>query len=213
MKARTTRRTPSFAPLALALAFGGLALPAAAAEAGQWQFAVGAHNVDPKSDNGSVVGGALDVQVGSDVKPTITAEYFFTENLGLEVLASWPFEHDISIKGLGKVGSTKHLPPTISLQYHFGQGNVRPFVGAGVNYTYFSSEKTSGPLAGTDLDLDASFGLAGHAGIDFAVGQSGAIRVDARWIDIDTDATLNGADIGTVEIDPFVYGVAYVFNF
>lgn len=206
-------RNIRFAPLALALAFAGPALPAVAAEAGQWQIAVGVHNVDPKSDNGSVVGGALDVEVGSDVKPTITAEYFFTNNLGLEILAAWPFEHDISIKGLGKVGSTKHLPPTISLQYHFGEGSVRPFVGAGINYTYFSSEKTTGPLAGTDLELDASFGAAAHAGIDFDVGAKGAVRVDARWIDIDTDAKLNGADIGTVNIDPLIYGVAYVYNF
>ncbi len=202
-----------FAPLAIALAFGGLAAPAFAQDAGQWTFSVGAHQVNPKSDNGSLAGNTLDVEVGSNVRPTVTAEYFVRDNLGIEVLAALPFQHDIDIKGLGKVGSTKHLPPVVSLQYHFGKGNVKPFVGAGINYTYFFSESTSGALAGNKLSLDNSWGLAAHAGIDFKVGDKGAIRVDARWIDIDTDVSLNGADLGTANIDPLVYGAAYVFNF
>lgn len=202
-----------FAPLAAALALAGLAMPAFAQEAGTWTVGIGAHQVNPKSDNGSLVGGTLDVEVGSNVRPTITAEYFIRDNLGIEVLASWPFEHDIDINGLGNVGSTKHLPPTISIQYHFGEGKVRPFLGAGVNYTYFFSEDTTGALAGNDLELDSSFGLAAHAGLDFKVGDKGSVRVDARWIDIDTDVKLNGTGIGTVNIDPLVYGVAYVMEF
>ena len=202
-----------FTPLAAALVLGGLASPAFAQQAGEWTIGIGAHQVNPTSDNGSVVNGTLDVTVGSDVKPTITAEYFIRDNLGIEVLASWPFEHDIDIVGVGRVGSTRHLPPTVSLQYHFGQGTVKPFVGLGVNYTLFLSEETKGALVGADLELDDSFGLAAHAGIDFEVGEKGAIRIDARWIDIDTDAKLNGIDIGTVEIDPLVYGLAYVFKF
>jgi outer membrane protein len=204
------RRT---APLALAIALGGLAAPAFAQQAGEWTFSVGAHQVNPKSDNGSLAGGTVPIEVDSDVRPTITAEYFVRDNLGIEVLAAWPFEHDINVPGAGRVGSTKHLPPTVSLQYHFGQGTVKPFIGGGINYTRFFSTETTGALAGTDLELDDSFGLAAHVGIDFEVGERGSIRVDARWMDIDTDAKINGVDVGTVEIDPLVYGVAYVFKF
>lgn len=201
------------APLALALALAGLASPAFAQQAGEWTIGVGAHQVNPKSDNGKLAGGTVPIEVDSNVRPTITAEYFVRDNLGIEVLAAWPFEHDINVKGVGRVGSTKHLPPTVSLQYHFGQGTVKPFIGAGVNYTRFFSTETTGALSGTKLKLDDSIGLAAHVGIDFEVGQKGSIRIDARWMDIDTDAKLNGADIGTVEIDPLVYGVAYVFKF
>lgn len=162
---------------------------------------------------GSVVGGTLDVSVGSNVRPTIAAEYFIRDNLGIEVLGAWPFEHNIRIAGLGRVGSTQHLPPTVTLQYHFGQGPVKPFLGLGLNYTMFMSEDTSGALAGSDLKLDDSFGLAAHAGLDFKLSDRGAIRVDARWIDIDTDASLDGSAIGTVRIDPLVYGIAYVWRF
>lgn len=199
--------------LCAALALGSLATPALAQSAGDWTVGIGAHQVNPKSRNGSLAGGTLDVSVGSDVKPTITAEYFINDNVGIEVLASWQFEHDISIDGLGKVGSTKHLPPTVSLQYHFGKGNIRPFVGAGVNFTLFSDEQATGVLAGSDVQLDDSWGVAAHAGVDFKVGERGAIRLDARWIDIDTDVKLDGADIGTVNIDPLVYGVAYLYRF
>lgn len=199
--------------LALALVLGGAATPALAQSAGTWTVGVGAHQVNPKSDNGELAGGTLPVEVESNVRPTITGEYFIADNLGIEVLASLPFKHDIAIDGLGTVGETKHLPPTVSLQYHFGQGKVKPFVGAGVNYTKFFSEETSGALEGADLELDASWGLAAHAGVDFKVGDKGAIRVDARWIDIDTDVSVEGEKLGTVNIDPLVYGVAYVFSF
>lgn len=198
----------------LALLAAGAALPAAAQSAGEWTLAIGAHSVDPKSDNGSLADGTLPVSVDSSVRPTIAFEYFLRDNLGLEVLAALPFQHDIDIAGLGTVGSTKHLPPTVSLQYHFNQGGtVSPLLGLGVNYTKFFSEDTEGALAGSELELGDSWGLAAHAGLDFKVGERGAIRVDVRWMDIDSSVRLDGAKIGTVNIDPWVYGAAYVMTF
>ena len=174
---------------------------------------------DPKSDNGTLTAtplGNLKMDIGSNARPTITGEYFLKDNLGVEILAALPFQHDINVVGVGKVGSTKHLPPTVSLQYHFGQGKVRPFVGLGLNYTTFFSTKTEGAIDGTNLDLSNSWGLAGHIGVDFQVSEKGAIRIDYRKIDIDTDVKLNGAKLGTkntVNIDPSVYGIAYVMHF
>jgi outer membrane protein len=200
--------------LALAIA-GVLAAPAALVQsAGDWTVAIGAHQVNPDSDNGALAGGTLPLDIGSSTRPTIAIEYFVRENLGLEVLAALPFQHDIAIDGLGRVGSTKHLPPTVSLQYHFNSaGKVSPLLGVGLNYTTFFSEETRGPLAGSKLELDDSFGLALHAGVDFKVGAKGAIRVDVRWMDIDSDVKLDGAKLGTANIDPLVYGAAYVLRF
>jgi outer membrane protein len=205
--------------LALAAVLALAATPALAQSAGTWTLGVGAHNVAPKSGNGTLTAtplGNLAMDVGSNIRPTITGEYFLKDNLGLEVLAALPFQHDINVVGVGQVGSTKHLPPTVSLQYHFGTGKVKPFVGIGLNYTTFFSTKSEGAIAGTDLDLSASWGLAGHLGVDFQVSEKAAIRIDYRKIDIDTDVRLNGADLGTnntVNIDPSVYGIAYVFQF
>jgi outer membrane protein len=207
-------RTPSLLlPASLATALVLAASPAMAQSKGDWTVAAGVHQVAPKSSNGTLAGG-LQVDVDSDIKPTITGEYFIADNLGIELLAALPFKHDININGLGRVGSTKHLPPVVSLQYHFNSsGKVSPFVGAGLNYTTFFSEETSGALAGSTLKLDDSWGLAAHAGLDFAIGSNGALRVDVRWIDIDSDVKLNGEKLGTVNIDPLAYGVAYVFKF
>lgn len=200
------------ASLAAALSLG--AAPAMAQSKGDWTMSIGAHQVAPKSDNGALLGGTAKVDVGNDIKPTITGEYFIADNLGIEVLAALPFKHDIDIAGMGRVGSTKHLPPVVSLQYHFNsQGKVSPLLGLGVNYTTFFSEKAGGALAGSRLSLDDSWGLAAHAGLDFRIGDRGALRVDVRWMDIDTKVTLNGAKAGTVAIDPLAYGVAYVHRF
>ncbi len=211
-----SKETPMtvFTRTTLAVALACAALPAAAQSRGDWHFTVGVHQVNPKSDNGKLVNGTLPLEIDSNVRPTVTAEYFIRDNLGIEILAALPFEHDVDIKGLGTVASVKHLPPTFSLQYHFNSaGKVSPFVGAGLNYTTFFSEDTRGPLAGSDISLDDSWGAALHAGVDFRIGDRGALRLDARWIDIDSDVRLDGADVGTANIDPLVYGVAWRFSF
>lgn len=202
------------APLAAAAALF-VAAPAFAQSKGEFTLGVGLHQVAPKSNNGKLVNNTLAVDVGNNLRPTITGEYFIADNLGIEVIAALPFQHDININGLGKVGTTKHLPPTVSVQYHFGEvdGKIKPFVGAGVNYTWFYSEKTQGALAGNDLRLGNSWGAALHAGVDFALSEKSAIRVDARWIDIDSKVKLNKSPIGTVNVDPLVYGASYVMKF
>ncbi|MGO1071944.1 OmpW/AlkL family protein [Lysobacter sp. CA199] len=199
---------------ALAAALACAAQPALAQQAGNFTLGIGAHQVQPKSNNGTLLGGTAQLEIGDNVQPTITFEYFIRDNIGIEVLAATPFKHDIDIKGLGKVATTKHLPPTFSLQYHWNsQGTVSPFVGVGVNYTTFMSEKTTGPLRGSKLKLEDSVGVAAHLGVDFILNERGAIRVDARWIDIASDVKLNGTKIGKAQIDPLVYGLAYVMRF
>ena len=198
----------------LALALAASATPALAQSRGDFTLGVGVHNVEPKSNNGALAGGTLPLDIGSDVRPTITGEYFLRDGLGIEVLAALPFQHDISVKGVGRVGSTKHLPPTVSLQYHFNNGGkVSPLLGVGLNYTTFFQEDTTGALAGTRLELGDSWGAAVHAGVDFRIGTRGALRVDARWMDIDTDVRVNGARMGTANIDPIAYGVSYIHAF
>lgn len=201
-------------PCLLAATLAAAALPAAAQSAGEWTVGIGVHNVDPKSNNGTLANGTLPLSIGSSARPSATFEYFIRDNLGVEVLAAWPFEHDISVKGLGKVGSTKHLPPTVSLQYHFNdKGRVSPLIGAGVNFTTFFDSKTTGPLAGSDLSLASSWGLGVHAGLDFRISERATLRVDARWMNIESSVRVDGQRLGTAKIDPLVYGAAYVMKF
>ncbi|MEM6889818.1 MAG: OmpW family outer membrane protein [Pseudomonadota bacterium] len=175
---------------------------------GDWTVGVGYASVDPKSDNGTVAGTSIDVE--SDDSFTFTVEYFVQDNIGIELLAATPFDHDFTLNGVA-TGSTEHLPPTLSVNYHFDTGSAwKPYVGAGINYTTFSDESLS--IDG-NLELDDSWGFAVQAGLDYQVSDSGFLRFNLRWFDIDSDATLDGTPIGTVEIDPWLYGVAYVYRF
>ena len=161
----------------------------------------------PKSDNGLLAGAPT--TINENTRPTLTFEYFIQDNLGIELLAATPFKHTATIAGVG-TATTKHLPPTLSLVYHFDNGStVTPFVGAGLNYTAFFSEKSAlGPVR-----MDDSFGLAVKAGFDVKLSEKGALRTEVRWMDIDSDVSLGGAKIGTAEIDPVVFGISYVHNF
>lgn len=180
----------------------------AAQSQGDFTLGLGLGGVIPKSENGTLAGGA--VEISNDIRPTITFEYFIRDNLGIELLAATPFEHDVSIAGVGYAGSTKHLPPTLSINYHFPTASAfKPYIGAGVNYTTFFEEAS--PL-GT-LELDDSWGLAVQVGMDYELSPTAALRANIRWMDIDTDVSLNGASIGTAEIDPYVVNLAYVIKF
>ena len=189
---------------AIVSVLGVVAVPAVQAQdAGDWIWRVGVHNVRPKSDNHDVV----NVDTGASL--TFNGTYIFAPHWGVELLAAMPFAHDINLNGGGKVAETKQLPPTLSLQYHFNpNGSWRPYVGAGLNYTLFFNEKTVGALAGNELELDPSWGLATQLGLDVELGSNWFANVDARWFDIDSDATLNGTRLGTVEIDPYAFGLA-----
>ncbi len=199
--------------LTLAALMSTAAAPALAQSQGDITLGLGAHGVFPKDNNGVLAGGAVPIDVQESIRPTVTVEYFVADNIGIELLAAWPFDHDIKSNG-AKIGEVKHLPPTLSLQYHFtNKSGVTPFVGAGLNYTHFFDDKATGPLAGNNLSLDDSWGLALHAGLDVALSDKAAIRADVRWIDIESDVKLNGVNIGTAKIDPWVFGFAYVMKF
>ncbi len=193
----------------------GYATPAAAGNAGSWELKFGAHTVNPKSGNGVLRAGttSFNVDVGNDVRPTFNVGYWFSDNWQLDILASLPFEHDVELNG-GRAASFKHLPPTFTLQYHFNpEGSVDPFVGIGLNYTFVYDEEEVGPLAGTRLSLDDSFGLAAQIGLAFALNQNWSIAGDVRWFDIDADASLNGANLGTVNVDPLAFGIFAIYRF
>ncbi|WP_299863263.1 OmpW family outer membrane protein [uncultured Roseobacter sp.] len=181
--------------------------PALAQSQGDLTFGIGIGSVNPKSGNGTVAG--VEADIASDEAITLTLEYFIRDNIGIELLAATPFEHDIGLPGVGNA-STKHLPPTLSVNYHFTNASPwKPYVGIGVNYTTFFEED----FGAANLELDDSFGLSAQVGVDYKVSESGWIRANVRWFDIDTDVSLNGADIGEAEIDPFLFGVAYVHKF
>lgn len=201
------------------------ATPVMAQEAGDWLFRIGATYVAPNSSSSDLVfeGIALE-DFRAEVDPQLglgfNLTYFLSSNWGVELLASTPFDHEIdgdrALAGLGRIGSTKHLPPTLSLQYHFmPNSSFRPYVGAGLNYTLLFDEDTTQSLqdgivatangalgtsysgGSTKLSIDDSYGIALQAGFDIDITESLFLNFDARWIDIDADAELRTTTFDT----------------
>ena len=178
--------------------------------AGDFFTRVGVAKVDPTSNNGEILG--ADVNVDAETNFAFTLGYRFHDKMGVELLAALPFKHDLQVEGVTD-GSTKHLPPTLTLQYYpLGgtEARVQPYVGAGINYTRFSDEKTD---IGASLELDDTWGAAGQVGVDLLIDEHWALNAAAWYIDIDSDAKVGGAEAGTVEIDPVVVmaGLSYRF--
>jgi outer membrane protein len=203
-----------------------------ALEAGDWIVRFGATNVSPNDSSdtvdikatGTPVVAGSEVDVDDNTQLGINIGYMLTDNWGLELLAATPFKHNIGpnaalagLTGSADIGETKHLPPTLSLNYHFmPKNNIRPYVGVGVNYTTFFDEDTSNGLEAlgyTDLDLDDSWGFAGQVGVDVDVSDNWFLNGSVRYIDINTSATIKNGVAGTLEvddidIDPWVFTLA-----
>ena len=183
-------------------------MTAIAAESGPWQLRLGASLVDPKDDNGSLAG--ADASVSREAGPSLGVTYFLTANLAADLLLATPFRHDVSLNG-NRIGDVEHLPPVLSLQYHFRpEARIRPYVGAGINYTFFMHERMPG---GDNLKLDDSMGMALQAGVDVPLDQHLSMGLDVRHLDIDSKASLNGTNIGTARIDPLVWTLSASYRF
>lgn len=179
-------------------------LPMGAAHAvsqGDWLLRFGGAQVSPNDGSTGVVANDA-IGVESDAQPFVNLTYMLRDNIGLEVLGALPFSHDITLNG-SKIAETKQLPPTVSVQYHFSpKDSVRPYVGAGLNYTTFFSEKATATI--TSISLDDSLGLAVQAGVDGDINKDWFWNADLRYISIETTAKTNIGNI-EVEINPWVF--------
>jgi outer membrane protein len=190
-------------------------------EAGDMMVRVGAAGVYPTGDSDNITPVDPNAKVEADDAWSlgITFSYMFTDSIGLGVLGAYPFEHDIegkgSISGLGKVATTKQLPPTVTLQYYFNNSSpVTPFLGAGFNYTYFFDEDTKGALSDANLDLDDSWGWALEGGLDFDINEHWMVSGQVYYINIETEAKISGVPGKyNVDINPWVYFLSAGYKF
>ncbi|MBW4331560.1 outer membrane beta-barrel protein [Stakelama sp. CBK3Z-3] len=221
-------RVPSFAitaAAAAALLAPGAALaqdaaPATGIQAGDVLVRARAILVSPNESSSAVEPAfpGSDVGVGYSVMPEVDFTYMATDNIGAELILGTT-KHAAqgrgTLGGIDKLASTWVLPPTLTLQYHFNpHGTVRPYLGAGVNYTIFYSEDASDALEAaigdTKIKMDDSFGYALQAGVDMDLTDRVFVNFDLKYIDMDTTATLNtGGAINQadIHIDPFVVGL------
>ncbi|MEO1043667.1 MAG: OmpW family protein [Pseudomonadota bacterium] len=201
------------------LALNTMTIPAAHAEAGDVLVRLRAITVAPTESAGGVNPAFPNGSV--DVDNAYTAEldfsYFFTDHVAAELILATT-KHNISgagdLSALGDIAETRVLPPTLTVQYHpYPDAQISPYVGVGLNWTQFYSEDTTSNLndaiGATKINLDGSVGIAFQLGADYRIDDKWFLNVDVKYIDIDTEATLNtGGLINTVDVDldPFVAG-------
>jgi len=196
--------------LALILAALGAVAGQASAQESPWLVRVRALNLSPdnKSDPVGGVGASDRIHVSSKTIPDIDISYFFTPNIAAELVLTYPQKHDVTLDG-AKIGTFKHLPPTLTVQYHFmPESQFSPYVGAGVNYTNISSVD----MGGIGLD-HYSTGLALQAGVDFKLDKKWSINFDIKKVQIRSDVTAGGAKISRVQVDPVLAGVGVGYRF
>ncbi len=196
---------PRITPLALAF---GLAFLASNAQAENITATLGFHNVNPKSNNGTLAGAQASVE--DDWAATGSVAYHFADNWSAELWSGLnKYQHNVSLAGLGTVGSVQHRPTTLGVNYHFMKDSkFRPFVGLGYGWVNVSGEKTSGALAGAVLRADNSSGLTANVGADYYFTDKFFMRGDVRYLNFDSDVTVNGAAVGTANVDPIIYGIS-----
>jgi len=177
-------------------------------EESPWTVRLGVTEIAPKPDNGTLAVGSVDVK--SKLGMSFNLDYRMSPYLSVDLLGVIPYVQHIKLNGTD-VGSTKHLPPTLTLQFHpLHEGRFDPYAGVGVNRTFFFSEHL---VDGTRLQLSNTWGVAAQIGIDAKLSRSWLVGIDARYIQIEPDASANGTPIGTVKINPFVYSANIGYRF
>ena len=178
---------------------------------GKWMVRARAVHLDSANKDST----PLDLSVNNKMIPELDISYFFTPNFAAELILTYPQKHDVRAGG-AKIGSLKHLPPTLLAQYHFTNlGAFKPYVGAGINYTRFSSVKFD-PAVDAALNPSVkknSFGPALRIGFDYALDKNWSINFDVKKVYIKTDVRSFGTKVGTFKVDPVLVGVGLGYRF
>jgi outer membrane protein len=154
---------------------------------------------------------ALNVGVNNAIVPELDLTYMIRDELGIELILGTS-RHQVT-SSLGGLGGVNVLPPTLLLQYHFNHaGRIRPYLGAGLNYTLFYNNGLS--AGGQPISIrNHSFGPALQAGIDVQVTKTLFVNADIKKIWMHTDASLGGQSLGRLSIDPVIVGLGVGMKF
>jgi len=205
-------------------------VPAAVAGEGDgpWLVRLRALNMHVDNDNSrtAVVPALGKAEMEDKWFPEVDVTYFFTRNIATELILTYPQEHDVKFANT-KIGTVTHLPPTLTLQYHFlPEGTIRPYVGIGLNYTRLTSVKLNAApaLGGTDAPIDMdrnSWGLAGQVGVDFQLAPKSKwfANLDVKYVQIEANdirissGALAGTKVTDLDVNPWLMSVGVGYRF
>ena len=191
----------------IAAAVGMLVAGSVAAQESPWLVRARAVNLNMANKDSTSLG----LTVNDKTIGEVDVSYFFNKNVAAELILTLP-QNQVVSNSTGAIGNFKHLPPTLTLQYHFTdfQG-FKPYVGAGINYTKITGDNVaSGTL---HLD-DQSYGAAFQVGVDVPLTKQVSLNFDVKKVYIKTDVyNAAGVSQGTLKLDPVLVGVGVGYRF
>ena len=194
-----------------AIAAAALALQPAQADEGPLLVRVRAVHLDSANKDGTGLG----LSINDKTLPEVDFSWFFTPNVAAELILTYPQKQRLYAGG-SEIGSLKHLPPTLTLQYHFSPGaTVRPYVGAGVNYTNFSAVEFA-PAVQAALKpgiKHGSWGAAWQVGADIEITKGTYLNVDVKKVALGTTVYSNGASVGKFRVNPTLASIGLGWRF
>lgn len=194
-----------------------------------WQVRLRGVAVQPneKADV-STIGG--DVNISNSFIPELDFTYFFNKNVAAELILGTT-KHDVKTTGSNLtaiggpasaevyLGSVWLLPPTLTLQYHFyPTKTLKPYLGAGLNYTIFYSVDEGSVVKGLDYDNAVGFALQG--GLDYMLNDKYFLNFDIKKLFLKTDVNVDATNLASglkipaeVNIDPLLIGFGVGMKF
>ena len=195
----------------IAAAVGMLVAGSVAAQESPWLVRARAVNLDMANTDHTDLGANLNVN--NKTIPEVDVSYFFSKNLAAELILTVPQKQHV-YAGSTDLGTFKHLPPTLTLQYHFTDLNgYKPYVGAGLNYTLISKESLSTNGTNKVTLSNNSVGFALQAGVDIPLTKQVSLNFDVKKLQLKTQVYVDGVDHGTLKLNPLLVGVGVGYRF
>ena len=245
----------------LALIPGAICTSAMGQSAGSLITSVGGAWLDfgPSSaaplQSSSALGTFTSPGTGGQIHNTFTAElsttYFVTDNIALDLVTGIPPKLKLYAQGtvapfgpggpslglgnLQPLATTRSWPPVLFLKYFFGnaQTKLRPFVGIGANYTWYSHtelnptfsgalQQVAGPGGQVKASLSPSWNPAFAAGASYNFSKNWYATARVTYLPLKTNATVssvaaNGQTVLSntthIKADPWIsfVGIGYRF--
>nr|WP_093167678.1 OmpW family outer membrane protein [Variovorax sp. YR216] len=239
-------KTKLFALAAVAALGSGSAL---AQKAGDWQVGAGWLHFSPQDSSkpltftspvAAVVPGS-GADAGNSDTLGLSATYFVDSHWAVEGVIGIPPKFKLygtgTLAPVGELGEARQWSPTILAKYYFndGEAKLRPFVGLGATYVWYSDVKITPSLQGalanrigippaasaTTAKLDSSFSPVFNVGAAYQFDPHWGMSFSVSYIRLSTTAKLTTTALGvpvaqsesSLKLNPIVPYLAVTYKF
>lgn len=185
---------------------------AAHAEAGDWLVRERIINFDPQTKNITENNQPL-VNIDRASEPELDVSYFFNKNIATEFSFTMLRPNTTLATDGSNLGDVWIVPPTLTLQYHFfaDQPIFRPYVGAGINYTYISTSSSSNGRSVHYYESEVN--PAFQIGTDLMITKSWLLNFDVKKLYLSQDIKIDNGPKLRDDIYPWIFGVGIGYKF